>query len=118
MVDWPTGISFIEKPDAYQRTGPKGNIIRSPMDTGPSKTRRRFTAAVQMVSGETDIISDADVAVFEDWFTTSIADGALSFYAADPKTLTIGRYKFVETYELIHVDDDKNRLVIKLEKLP
>jgi len=48
------------------------------MDKGPVKRRRRFTAASRMISGSTNLLTDADVVMFEDWFDNTIASGALS----------------------------------------
>lgn len=88
------------------------------MEQGPVKSRRRFTAAPRAIAGTTDIISDADVATFEAWYSDTIEDGALSFTADHPVTGVATQFRFTDTYELIYINDDKNRIQLKLEILP
>lgn len=115
---WPAGISFIAQPSSYRESGPKGNVIRTDMENGPAKSRRRFTAAVRHISGNTDILTDAQVATFDTWFTDTIDDGALAFTATNPRTGATETYRFLKEYDVLHIDDDKNRLALTLEKLP
>lgn len=115
---WPAGVSFIAHPESYRETGPLANVIRTPMENGPVKSRRRFTAAPRNVSGTTDIMTNAQIATFETWFRDTISDGALPFTAVNPRTGETQTYRFVETYDVVHIDDDKERLSLTLERLP
>lgn len=118
MPTWPSGLSFIASPNGFRRTGPIANVIRTPMDAGPVKTRRRFTAAPREISGETDLLTDAQVATFETFFTDDLEDGALSFEADDPVSGVEKTYRFMDTYEIIFLNDDINRIRMKLEIVP
>ena len=118
MPTWPA-ISFIGV--NYEESGSQKNVIRSPMEHGPAKRRRRFTGAPRLISGTTDIMSAANVATFETWFATDIKDGALSFTATNPRSGVTETYAFVDggaSYRLIYVKDDRWRIAVSLEQLP
>lgn len=117
-ITWPSGIPFIDNPSAFRESGPMGNVIRTPMEHGPSKTRRRFTAAVRQYSGETDVMTNAQVSTFETWFDDTIASGALSFTATNPRSNVTQTFKITDPYEIIHINDDENRISLKLERQP
>lgn len=118
IAGWPAGISFIDHPGSYGETGPQGNLIRTPMDKGKPKSRRRFTGVSRTVSGETDIMSSADVAVFETWFNDTLDGGALPFTANNPRTGVSETYQFKETtYDIIHVHTGRARLKMSLEQV-
>tara|TARA_Y100000310_G_scaffold115431_1_gene113971 strand:- start:2692 stop:2883 length:192 start_codon:yes stop_codon:yes gene_type:complete len=63
-------------------------------------------------------MSDADVATFDDWFSDTVAGGSLPFRATNPRTGVLETYRFVDDYEVVHINDDKNRISMKLEQLP
>ena len=117
MPTWPAGVSFIAHPDTFRESGPLGNVIRTPMEHGPVKSRRRFTAAPRAVTGQTDIMTNAMIDIFEVWFRDLIADGALSFTAVNPRTNLSKTYRFTDKYDVIFINDDKSRLSLKLEQL-
>lgn len=111
-------ISFIESPEGFNRSGPLDNVIRSPMEQGPVKSRRRFTAAPRAISGSTDLITDAEVATFETWYRDEIGDGAIPFTADHPITGVSTTFRFTQTYEIVYLNDDINRINMQLEILP
>ena len=118
MPDWPATVPFADRPDSYKESGPTANVKRTPMENGPVKTRRRFTAASRMVSGETSLLTDAQIDTFETFYRDEIGDGALPFDAVSPRTGLTHSYRFMETYELIYVHADQSRISMKLERLP
>lgn len=118
MPSWPAGVDFDFTEPSWQESGPLENVIRTKMEHGPVKTRRRFTAAPRAVAGTTGILTNAQVATFDTWFHNDIADGALSFTATNPRTGVTQTFRFTETYRVINVLADKNRIAVKLERLP
>lgn len=119
MPDWPTGsFPFIDDVNNYRETGPQDNVLRTPMDAGPDKTRRRFTAARSLLNGQTDVVTDAQVASFKTWFSNTIFDGAVSFTADHPRTGVSTDFRFAAPYEILYVGGDQNRIVMQLEVLP
>ncbi len=61
------------------------NVIASDMDVGPPKTRRRSSAAVRKISGNV-LMTSAQVATHDTFFTATLYDGAEPFDWTDPRT--------------------------------
>lgn len=119
LPTWPVGLPFINHLGTYRETGPQGALLATPMDAGPSKSRRRFTAALRAVSGQTDIMTDAQIDTFEDWYEDDIGGGALAFTAVNPRTGVTQTYKFTpKGYDLIYIDTDKQRVSADLVQQP
>ena len=77
MASWPSDL-----PQAFEqrgfRSGAKDNVLRSPVSAGPSKSRRRFTAAPKPVRALMTMTGE-QVEQFESFLSDDIADGAISF---------------------------------------
>lgn len=117
MADaWPGTFPFIVNPEDFREAGPTGNVIRSPMERGTTKQRRRFTNASRPVEGSTSVMTTAQVALFETFFRTTLKDGTLPFTATNPRTGATETFKFSDTYEVIHLLDNKARIAMKLEQ--
>lgn len=112
-------IPFLDDPSAHDETGPEGNVLRTPMDQGPSKARRRFTAASRKISGRTDIMTNAEVDTFETWYDDTVK-GVNSFTAIHPRTGVQETFRFLKDppYKIVYLHDDKNRIEMELEVLP
>jgi len=76
---------------------PQSNVIRTAMDAGPKKARRRYTARTVKYSGR-QIFDAAELAVFEQFYHTVIADGVLRFNFTDPMSLETAEFRFTEDY--------------------
>lgn len=83
MPTWPVSLPEV-RPGGYQET-PQNQVLRSEMETGPAKTRRRFTAGTRTIPVQYQL-TDAELAVFEAFFDDEIAAGALSFSWPHPRT--------------------------------
>lgn len=83
-VTWPVNV-----PSAFQHSGygfeADSGIIRTSMDTGPAKIRRRTTAVVKRHKG-TIIMTRAQFAAWQSWFENYLAFGSLTFAMSDPIT--------------------------------
>ena len=65
--------------------------IRSNMDTGAPKTRKRFTAVVRKLTWPT-LLNGTERVTFDTFFITTINEGASSFTIPDPvddETITV-----------------------------
>jgi hypothetical protein len=83
MPTWPASLTtFIV--EGYQETT-DDIILRTTMDAGNVKTRRRFTAAYDKIRGDT-VWTDAQLATWMTWFKNDIQNGALSFDMPHPRT--------------------------------
>lgn len=60
--------------------------VRTAMESGPAKVRRRFTAASVFISGQL-VLSTSQLSVFDSFFRDSVAMGSLPFYWKHPRSL-------------------------------
>jgi len=76
-------------PSAFENSGyaygAGSGVLRSDMDAGPAKVRRRFTAVTKNHKGNI-LMSNAQFATWESWFENTIAFGSLSFTMPHPLT--------------------------------
>jgi hypothetical protein len=70
-------------------------VVRTAMDVGPPKVRRRITAGVQPWDGELKL-TRAELLVFKEFFDDTLAGGALSFEWVDPMTGDAADFLFAE----------------------
>jgi hypothetical protein len=76
---------------------PKSNVIRTQMDAGPRKARRRYTASTKTFTGKM-LLTPAQRLILEQFYHAALADGALRFNFANPQTLEIQEFRFAEGY--------------------
>ena len=76
---------------------PQSNIIRTSMDAGPKKTRRRYTARTVNFNG-LQRFDNAEFAVFEQFYNTVLADGVLRFNYKDPVSGKLEEFRFTDDY--------------------
>ena len=120
MPNWP---EFMPAPvyDDIAIGAPVGAVIRTDMDAGPAKQRRRFTAAPRPVTLAFEPISAANIAAFETFYADELAHGALDFHMQHPITDAVQRFRFVaseEPWGIRPVGKDAYRLDVNLELLP
>ena len=98
QIFWPVGL-----PDGLLMEGlsiePQNIVIRTSMDAGPVKARRRYTARTIKYSGM-QRFDRAEFVVFEQFYHTVLADGVLRFNYADPVTLETAEFRFCENYRV------------------
>jgi len=81
----------------------QSNIIRTQMDAGPGKTRRRYTASVKRFAGKI-ILNESQRRHFDEFYRIILADGVLRFNFTDPQTLETGEFRFAQEPVEISVD--------------
>lgn len=123
MPTWPASLpQSLDGPIQKRRDS---GMIRSDMDTGPAKQRRRFTAVVKYYSGSMLMTGD-QVATFEAFYSDELGEGALSFDGLEnPETgSTTGSMRFREDPEFTSVHGAANagdrlwRVNMEIEVLP
>lgn len=99
MATWPSGKRFTPLVGSLQES-PANNIIRSTMDKGPEKVRRRTTANIRPISF-TLLLSTADVVVMDDFFNNITYGGSDEFDYTHPRTkaLVSARFKDAPSYQ-------------------
>ena len=84
MATWPSGKRFTPIIGSLTES-PPSNSIRSSMDKGPAKVRRRTTANVRPLSFKL-VLSKADTAVFDTFYVTTTVSGSIEFDYTHPRT--------------------------------
>lgn len=84
MPTWPSTLPQLPLSDSYSES-PQSQVLRSSMDAGPPKTRRRFTAATRAIP-MSFTLTNAQVEIFETWFDADIQGGSLPFDMIQPRT--------------------------------
>jgi hypothetical protein len=79
------------------------NVIRTAMDAGPKKTRRRYTAGTKTFTG-TLLLTPAQRSVLEQFYHAALADGVLRFNFTNPQTLAVQEFRFTDDYTETAID--------------
>jgi hypothetical protein len=74
---WPAGLPKYPLQDGFSFAEPNG-LISSPMDQGPPKVRRRFTATLARCQCSWKL-TEAQLAILRGFVIDDLAGGALSF---------------------------------------
>ena len=91
------------------------SVVRTKMDAGPDKIRRRYTASTKTFKGK--MMLDASQRLeLEIFYKTVLADGVFRFNFLDPQTLEIAEFRFTENYTENSVDG-KFEISMSLERL-
>ena len=91
-INWP---ATLPKPlsDSYAENAPDGTI-RTNMDSGPAKMRRRYTAAPRPFALVMHLTS-AQYATFDGFFVSTSRNGSLRFNFTHPRTGSACEARFV-----------------------
>lgn len=102
----------------YPQIDPTPNGIRTSMDTGPAKQRRRFTAVPSMVTLQMHL-QEAEIATLKNFVEVTL-QSVLPFQWVDFPTGIAANYRFVsgQTPKVAHFAGDIWTVTISLEKLP
>jgi len=100
-INWPELLPSGLLEEGFGKQ-PQGNVIRTAMDAGPKKARRRYTARAVNYSGK-QIFDAGELAVFEQFYHTALADGVLRFNFDDPVTGETAEFRFTGDYSVAAV---------------
>jgi hypothetical protein len=117
METWPATLPQILLIEGYEEKLPDVNL-RSAMEVGPAKVRRRVTAAVRPVTGQL-IMTLAQIETFKGFYNDDLLGGSLRFGWFDPyDETTMVEMRFTEVPALSPVDPGLYKVSMKLEILP
>ena len=91
MANWPAGLPQTLLYDLVRKR--QAGKVRSTMDTGPAKQRARFTASVKEYSGAL-VLTQAQLAIFNTFYETTLGHGTDSFTWIDPYTEVSSTLRF------------------------
>jgi hypothetical protein len=116
IPQWPTTLPQLLEAAGYARSA-ADVTLRTAMDAGPAKVRRRFSAGPQPVSGRITL-TDAQLATFHAWFRDSLLGGALRFSWTDPDSQEPVEMRFTGPPTWTARDSNLYHLQLPLEILP
>jgi hypothetical protein len=93
MPTWPSTLPPVPQVRGYEEQSPN-NLIRTDMDVGPAKARRRTTAAVRKHKMLFQM-SQAQIELFDEFLSAILGDGALSFDYAHPRTGVTVKFRII-----------------------
>ena len=112
---WPPGVN--DKVLLGEIEAPVDNVVRSPMDQGTPKTRRRFTIELTDVDFS-QIMTVGEYGIFRDWYKNTLGDGALPFDIRLPSSGQIMAFQFRQRYSINLISDNSYRVSLALLQVP
>lgn len=92
-IVWPPELQQYLDQEGYQLTLGE-TVVRSDMDVGPAKTRRRFTKGIDQHSAQITIDQDM-FDIFQEFYKTITNGGALRFEMLHPITRETAEFRFL-----------------------
>jgi len=116
MTIWPDTLPASPLLDSFREKVPDF-VIRTSMEQGPAKLRRRTTAAVRLLF-VSYMMSKDQVTALEAFYLTTLQGGSLFFDFTHPRTETTVSCRFVKPPEYGSGNGNFFRVTIELEVLP
>lgn len=116
MPSWPETLPSIPRRADCGEQFPD-LVLRTPMDAGPPKVRRRFTAG-ERPSPMGWFFTAAQMSTFETWWKDTIFGGSLSFTMTNPRTGIIDSWRFTAPPAIAKVGGSYWHVTVQLEQLP
>ena len=116
MVTWPSSLPQSPMATSYSEVVPN-NIIRTEMDSGAAKVRRRTTAAPRFLR-ISYIMDKTQIATLDDFYLTSLKSGSLKFSFTNPRTNMVENVRFMKQPEYISENGNYFRVNLTLEVMP
>lgn len=91
-VAWPTGLQDKLNSSDFGMNFGETNV-RSQMETGPYKVRKRFTRALDVINCSI-LMNRSEYATFRTFYDTSLSNGTLAFTYLHPLTNAMTDFKF------------------------
>lgn len=115
MPSWPTTLPEFVLREGF-REGFKDLVIRSKMDTGASKRRRRFSDGPEEHKFPL-FLTSAELDIFKEFYETELASGALSFQKIHPRTEVLETWAFTGPIPPVTaIGPDVYSVILPLEK--
>lgn len=116
MPTWPLTLPAFPLADSFRETVPDTSL-RTVMDQGPAKVRRRTTAAARNIHASY-ILSRAQVESLESFYVTDLFGGSASFAYTHPRTEIVVSCRFRKPPDYISLNGDYFRVTLEMEILP
>lgn len=113
---WPVTLPEYVLQSGY-REDKQDQALRSPMDGGSTKTRRRFTARFDTIDVRMRM-SNEQVTLFETFYETTLKGGTLNFDWLHPRRRTAKTMQIVGKVTTVPADGDNFDVAFKVEIKP
>lgn len=112
MSTWPASLPQYILQDGFSESFAK-NTVRTAMDVGPPKMRKRSTNAPRPVSVQ-QYMTDTQLNVFDTFYASTLGWGAERFDWVHPRTQAVKEFRF--TIEPVYTPEGAGYMVqMKLE---
>jgi len=116
-VAYPVGLPQSPQRNSFKHSQAK-NVIRSSVDIGEAKTRRRYTKPIFNETWALQLTKN-QVSIFINWFENDIESGVLRFDFLDPITETLQEYRITDMYNMLPYGECGDYMVtFPVERLP
>jgi hypothetical protein len=115
IPNWPGNLPYIEI--AGYASGMEDLLLRSPMEVGPDKVRRRNTAGVRPVNGNLTVDS-AELETLRSFYKDSTLSGAIRFAWTEPETGNPVEMRFTSPPNWTPLGAGIYKVSLRLEILP
>ncbi|MBU1567721.1 MAG: hypothetical protein KJ630_19115 [Proteobacteria bacterium] len=116
MATWPATLPQVPLVNGYSEK-PANNSIRSKMDVGPAKSRRRISAGVREHKASY-LLTSAQLTTFETFYETTLLSGSEKFTWIHPRTKVSGEWRIKALPEWSPLGNGWYGLTLELELLP
>lgn len=116
MATYPASLPQEFSTDGYEES-PPDNILRTKMDKGPDKIRRRTTANIRPIK-TTLRMTGTQVETLETFYVTTLLSGSLTFDWVEPRSGTTAEYRFVKPPKYTALGSDFWGVAFDLEQMP
>ena len=113
---WPSSLPQRPTVGGYQERFAE-TTLRTAMDAGTAKVRRRFTAAPRQIEA-TFKVNAAQTGILKTFFEDTTAGGALPFDWTHPREGTPATFRFLEAPRVAAITGTLFTVAVKLEHLP
>lgn len=93
------------------------NVLKTEMDTGPLKKRRRTTKRRDTIAGTILLKNTTDYSTFINWITSTLVDSVNPFYFNDPALGNQMTVTFLSTPAISHVGFETYSVAMRMEVL-
>ncbi len=115
-IVWPLGLPQKLQASGYQESAPS-TVVRTAMDTGPAKIRRRMTSAPRRIKGSVMLTAE-QVAILDEFFLSTLSGGAVAFDWLHPRTGATASFRFVSPPAYQNIGGTTYSAALDLEILP
>jgi len=115
-ADWPTTLPAAPLAEGFNEMMPDV-VLRTDMDTGPAKLRRRTTAEVSALQ-VAYLLSATETALLDDFYMNTLGGGTLSFNYTHPRTAEAVTCRFARPPSYATENGEIFQAQLVLEVLP